>query len=610
MVIKMIIRTFVSTFLIATLLLSNAYAAVNARLEQTMVYTGDPITLQLETNSNTNAQPDLSVLEADFQVLNTSTSSQVNILNGRRSFKKTWSVSLQAKKEGEITIPEITIGNEKTNALSVTIQDIPEEVKAETSKHAFVESSVDMQGDETYVQQQIPYTVRFFYDSNMQSAEIQAPVIENAVLEQLGEDRRYQVRRNSKLFTVVEKNFVISPEKSGALNIPPAVIKGRISLTNTEAQTQKDRRDRTDLMNRFFNDLGQDPFFRGDPFADDFFSRRSRGPSKPFSIESEAIDVTVLSVPKEFTGDTWLPAEQLVIVDSWAKSPPELKVGEPVNRTITLQVKGLASSQIPNIELPKPEGVKSYPDDPNSVTRTDGSTVIGTQRLSLTYIPSKAGATEFPPINIDWWDVINKKQKTATLPAWNLNIVGGAVVDENKAATPKAVTEEKVSDSNLDENQIQPNQAEKEQSLFNMNSWTSILWMLLTLTVGLLLLWFAKKYLRTFAHNNKKRDLRLLKASLINACENNDKQLVEKQLIKYAALSWDDDSVQNLSSISRNIDNGAELIVDLENSLYASNKSDWNGDQLLQLVKSGIIRTNRTKQNSEGDDGLSPLYPA
>ncbi|MEE9445964.1 MAG: BatD family protein, partial [Cocleimonas sp.] len=93
-----IIKDKIVTFgmvVIMLLTMSNALAAVKASLEQATVYEGDPITLLIETSQNTNAKPDLSVLQKDFQVLATSTSSQVNVFNGERSFKKTWTVSLQ-----------------------------------------------------------------------------------------------------------------------------------------------------------------------------------------------------------------------------------------------------------------------------------------------------------------------------------------------------------------------------------------------------------------------------------------------------------------------------------------------------------------------------------
>ncbi len=204
--------------IILTLLLSSlathiAIADVKAFLNQSSFYEGDPITFKIETSTNNNAQPDFTPLEKNFTILGTSTNSQISIMNGARSFKKSWTIELQANKKGKLTIPEITIGNEKTQAVNLEITNLPPEVTAETSKHIFIESSIDNSGDKTYVQQQIPYTVKLFYDDAMQTAQIQTPVTKNAVIEKLGADKRYRIMRSGKRFNVVEKHFVISPEK-------------------------------------------------------------------------------------------------------------------------------------------------------------------------------------------------------------------------------------------------------------------------------------------------------------------------------------------------------------------------------------------------------------
>ena len=418
---KLIVNLFLSLNLL--FIASSVHAELKASLNQSEVFQGDPVMLTIQSDQNNNEQPDLGPLLNNFDLKGTSTSSQINIINGSRSFKKTWSIELQPKLSGEVGIPSITLGNDKTEPLSVTIKNLPPEVAAETSKHIFIESSVENE-DETYVQQQIPYTVKLFYDSSMQTGEVFSPQIENANIRALGNDKKYQVVRAGKKYMVVEKRFVISPEKSGVLHIPPTSVKGRIALSGGDSQQLRKRMDDTDMLNQFFNGFKNDPFFNS-PF-DEFFSRRSIGPTRPFSVSSEAVDVNVLPVPASFKGSAWLPAEDVIMTDSWSTQPPELKVGEPVTRKLILQVKGLASSQIPEIEIPRPDGMKVYPEQAKTETPNDGNTIYGIQHIDISYIPNKQGKVTIPEINIDWWDVKQKKQQTFTLPEWNLNVAAGA----------------------------------------------------------------------------------------------------------------------------------------------------------------------------------------
>jgi hypothetical protein len=161
---KYYIQTLIFAF---GLSMSAAFAEVKASLEQTQVFEGDPIVLIIETSLKSRVEPDFSVLEKDFNIVgtNNSSSSRINIMTGKGSYQRTWTVKLQAKNKGKITIPQITVGNEQTEALNVNVTELPAEVIAETNKHIFVESSVSAASNDTYVQQQIPYTVKLFYDS-------------------------------------------------------------------------------------------------------------------------------------------------------------------------------------------------------------------------------------------------------------------------------------------------------------------------------------------------------------------------------------------------------------------------------------------------------------
>jgi len=566
------IQTFIRSFLLTlmTLIVMPAQAAVKATLNQSTVFEGDQITLKIQSDQNINAQPDLTPLQKDFDVQSSSTSSQINIINGSRSFKKIWTIELMPKAVGRIEIPEITVGREKTNSVSVTIANLPPEVAAETSKHIFVESSVELDNDETneiYVQQQIPYTVKLYYDSAMQTGEVFSPQIENANIRSLVNDKKYQVVRAGKKYVVVEKRFVISPEKSGVLHIPPTIVRGRIALSGGDSPKLRKRMDETDMLNQFFGGKNKNPFFNT-PF-DEFFGRRSIGPSRPFSVSGEALDVNVLPVPESFKGHAWLPAEDLIMTDSWTKAPPQLKVGEPVTRKLILQAKGLASSQIPDINVPKPAGMKVYNDQAKSETPNDGNTIYGIRQIDISYIPNKEGKVVIPEINVDWWDVHNKEQKTFTLPEWSLSVAAGEAgsVGADASAEPMAVINSAAELS-------APNQ-DKVIEIPKYWGW-EILELLLLGIVGLLFAFLgikkrAKKKLVVVPEKLVRIvDVNALKTSLAVACKSNDKHMAARLLLNLVRAQWNDQSIQNLGLLVKTMSEGREVIQHLEKSLYSA----------------------------------------
>jgi hypothetical protein len=614
--IKVYPKIIISALLLLAAVISPVFADVKAYLNQSDFFEGDPVTLKIETTTNSNAKPDLSPLQKDFTIIGTSANSQISIMNGQRTFKKSWTVELQPNKKGKLQIPSITLGDKKTNALSLVIADLPPEVTAETSKHIFIETSINTEGKSTFVQQQIPYTVKLFYDATMQTAQIQTPVFKNANLEKLGADKRYEVVRAGKRFSVVEKRFVISPEKSGTLHIPPASVTGRIALSGGDSQTLRRRMDETDMLNNFFNDFRNDPFFK-DSFAGGFLSSRSRGPSKPFTLRSESIDVDVLPVPDAFTGSSWLPAEDLVIKDSWATNPPDLKVGVPVTRSLTLQAKGLDSSQIPDIVFPTPKNIKSYPDKAKSETRTDGNTVYGIQHTEINYIPDTAGKITIPKIKVDWWDVKKKKQRTFVLPAWNLNVAPDLsdYTNPEDQNTPSA--------NNSPETSIESNAVEKIDNnptlLSNISEkywgWRIIIAAPLALILFAYLIYRYNyrrkkqhKPLRSKMPTKKTQDAKVVHSVLLQACKNNNKQQAATKLITYAQIKWQDDSVQNLGNLAARLSHGSGIVRELEQSLYSINAEKWDGKALAKLLEDGLQQKQMIKPNLS--DGLTPLYPA
>jgi len=416
---------------------------------------------------------------------------------------------------------------------------------------------------------------------------------------------------NNKLnkFVVVEKRFVISPEKSGKLIIPPTKVEGRIALTGGDSSTLRKRMDEGDMLNELFFDLNNRSTF-SNPF-DPFFSRRSIGPTRPFSVNSESIEVNVLPVPDSFKGSAWLPAEEIKMKDSWAENPPELVVGEPVTRNIIMQVKGLASSQIPEIPIPKPAGIKVYPEQTKTETPNDGNTIYGIQRVDISYIPNVAGKVTIPEIQVDWWDVNSKKQRTYTLPAWNLNVAPAIGADSAAVdVDPMTVADPLIEDT--PESDVSKGIGEIHQSKY----WR---WEIL-LGEGLIcfaVLWGLYQLLKRFKvsprrknvleQKQKMEELKRLKTELVTACNSNDKQNAAKYLLDYARLTLDDSRLQNIGSLASKLILGNEIVRELEKSLYAPNNETWKGEKLIHLINQGLKIKEAPKKLEQ--HGLAPLYP-
>ena len=108
-------------------------------------------------------------LRKDFEVLGTSTSSETNFINGSISHRNRWLVQLQPLHAGTLEIPPIAVGNEHTAALELHVVPVSREAAIRDAGHVFVEVEGADPGKSIYVQQQIPYTVRLYYDDTVQN---------------------------------------------------------------------------------------------------------------------------------------------------------------------------------------------------------------------------------------------------------------------------------------------------------------------------------------------------------------------------------------------------------------------------------------------------------
>ena len=205
-----------------------SWAAVHARLEPGTVREGDTLTLTIESDKRHSGNgPDLTALREDFDVLATNTNSETSIINGNVSHLTRWLVQLRPRHTGTIDIAPITVGSEQTSALTLDVTETSPEAAKQVSTHVFLEVDTTAAGKSVYVQQQIPYTVRLYYDDTVQSGDLEAPNPENAIVEQLGEEKRYATRHDGREYKVLERRYAIAPQRSGALVIPPASFRGR-----------------------------------------------------------------------------------------------------------------------------------------------------------------------------------------------------------------------------------------------------------------------------------------------------------------------------------------------------------------------------------------------
>ena len=354
-------------------------ASVSAKLDRSEIVVGETVTLILETDDPKQAlNGDLSALENDFVVLDQRSETQMSIVNGRQSATVRLLLVLEPRRSGLLQIPSLKMGAVSTPVIYLRVDPAPELEPGEAPP-VFIEVSITPDTAPYYVNAQLGLNVRVYYRQNLTEAAISQPEPSPASVRLLDE-LAYQAERNGDRYRVLERHYAIFPERSGELIIPPLQLTGRLV----------ERR----------NDRLWQPSVRG----------------RRISASSEAIHLSIQPRPPGAKGDSWQPARQLALSEHISASD-NLKVGEPVTRTVIVDAMGLEENMITEPVWPEISHVRIYPDQPQGISRDDGQWVLGHKEFRYAVVPEKEGELVLPELTVHWWDTVSDRQRTSVLPS-------------------------------------------------------------------------------------------------------------------------------------------------------------------------------------------------
>ena len=357
-------------------------ARIHAELASPSIALGESVNLQVVV-SGTDAELDVSALETDFTVLSRGSSRQVNIYNGVRESTVIWNIELQPRREGQLTIPPVNVGQLVTRPLLLQVTAAP----SGSDRQVYVEASVDTV--QPYVQSQVIYTLKVFQRVQFSDGSLGYPNAPGVSVQQIEADDQTTENVNGQLYNVLQRRYVLFPQTSGRIVIPPVTLQGA-------------------MPGKRSNSTG-------------LFTPRNR-----FARQSNSIELEVQPRPASFTGQWWLPVSSLELAAQWVTPADEFIVGRPLTRTITLTANGVGEAQLPEITPPDVPAAKIYADASEANTISVANGVQAQRRFSWAIIPQRAGSLTLPSITLPWFDVTSGTMQTATVPAQTIEILAAA----------------------------------------------------------------------------------------------------------------------------------------------------------------------------------------
>jgi hypothetical protein len=534
-----------------------AGAAVTANIDRADIDLNESFTLEITTDLNIDAQPDVSVLDKDFLVGSGRELSNTMIINGQIRRSKTWSYMLMPKRAGQLTIPPIAVGGEFSNPLVVDISEPSYAPPGEAE--VFVTAEVD--ASETYVQAQVLLTVKIYRSVAVRQPGLRDPVVSGAevLLELAGDDRNYDAVIGGTAYGVIERVIAIYPQESGEIQLSPARFEARV-LRDGRITGRK-------------------------------------------VFESEPLTVKVLPTPAppaRFPNAVWLPARDLSLSEDWSQAGNKIMAGEPLTRHVTLSALGQLETQLPATAPPVADGVNVYPDKPDLSRRVEAGGIRGIRQDQYALIGVKAGEVVLPALEVPWWNIGKGEWQVATLPQRTITIVGGEE-PAVETATPTPGT---------------PDTTAAASTTVTVHSefWRHVSEVLATvLLLTLSAWWWSSRYGQVSRAPREREPIPIHKrqASLLRKARKAalaaDAAGVRSAMVAWGQLQWPDHAPRSIGVIAGRVSSPlADELRALSRLSYGPDRAPWDGAALARALRSFAVVA---ADHDNSEELLPPLLP-
>lgn len=536
--------------------MSGASAAVRAEVDRPSVDLNESFMLEIIVDTNTDDEPDLTVLEAGFYVGQVSQLSNTSIYNGDIRRSRTWTIALMPKSTGEQEIPAITVGTEQSAPVKIIVNEPSNSPPGEAD--VFVASEIDQ--TEAYVQAQILYRIKVYRAVATRQPALREPTISGAevLVELAGDEKSYEAVLNGKPYNVVERVIAIYPQESGEISISPARFEARV-LRDGRITGRK-------------------------------------------VFESDAHTVNVLPIPAppdDYPDATWLPARDVTLGEEWSREPDRINAGEPVTRHVTISALGQIETQIPAVEPPSIDGLNVYADKPELSRRIEAEGIRGIRKDQYAIIGVNGGAIELPVLEIPWWDIEASAWRVAKLPARTINV--------------KALDEPSINEPVVDLPQ-EADVAETEAiALVPAGFWQRVSQLLAAVWLLTLFAWWWSSRDRKREPREPepppiyKQQAKFLKVAR-KAALAGDGAGVRNSVLEWARLQWPNDVPRSIGELALRVSAPlSDELQKLSSASYGPGGRDWDGAAVAKALRSFAVLG--SDDPADARDPLPPLMP-
>jgi hypothetical protein len=372
-----------------------APAATRAWLDRNSIEQGESVTLNIQTDQS--GAPDYTPLQADFAL------GPPYRSRDSRGAAALFGIALTPRRAGTLAVPALQVGGERTQPMVLRVLPAGDSTPR---GDVFIDTRVD--APSPYVQQAVGISVKLHYATPLLSGELSQDAPQGASLQRIGEDVTSTREIGGRRYQVVERRYLLVPERSGPMALPPARFRGQ----------------------------GAAGFF------DDFFgnnrSLAAQGPARVLQVQAQP----------DGAPQPWLPLRSLAL--RYVAAPTQAHTGQALELEVEAVAQGVTASQFPEIPVPQPRGAQVFAERAQTEERfVDGSPQL-TVRRRFAVVPSQPGLLQVPGLRMDWWDTATDTARGTRLPDLQLEVEGGVAAGDLPApvdASPVQLADDAVAAS-------------------------------------------------------------------------------------------------------------------------------------------------------------------
>ena len=370
---------------------SSSWAELSSKANRTVLDSNETLQLRVRLDAQAfRSEPDFSPLQKDFEILSNNRQQQYSSVNGKAESYTDWNLTLMPKRTGIILIPSLKYKKQISNAVEITVRAASASGASAAGKQPiYTETLVDKSA--VYIQEQIILTHRLYTSVQLRDYSLSELDIPGAIVQRLG-DNQFQKVINGRNYLVLEVSYAIFPQSSGKLDIPAL----RFGAFESTSRSQ-------------------------------FGAFASRG-SRVFR-DTQAKTIDIMAKPAHVPADEWMPSSNVELTEQWSDDLNNLSVGEPITRTIRISAQGLTGAQILPLTIAPSSQYKLYPDQPQLDQQVSSNGLLGTRTESLALVPNQAGEIVLPAIEMRWWDTVNQRMQTASLPGKTVQVSASTTIN-------------------------------------------------------------------------------------------------------------------------------------------------------------------------------------